>query len=152
MRFLSYFCTIIIEMNKLSIIGLVIVAIAMGVIMSFVGDFSQDTTFKTAMAKPSKSYQIIGVLDTVSGAMEYDPIKDPNYFAFFVKDKEAVTKKVVFRGTKPMDFERSESVTLTGNMAGDIFECSKILTKCPSKYQNDKEFNASPTTNATTKN
>jgi cytochrome c-type biogenesis protein CcmE len=110
------------------------------VILSMVGDFSQDTTFATAKSKPSKSFQIVGTLD-LAKPMEYDPLKDPNHFAFFVKDKEGLVQKVVFKGTKPMDFERSESVTLTGSYnSNEAFQCSKILTKCPSKYKNDKEF------------
>jgi cytochrome c-type biogenesis protein CcmE len=129
-------------MKKSSVIGLVLIAVCLSVILSLVGDFSQDTTFATAISKPSKSFQIVGVLDKLQD-MEYDAIKDPNYFSFFVKDKEGTTKKVVFKGTKPMDFERSESVTLTGNFENDAFQCSKILTKCPSKYKNDKEFVAS---------
>jgi cytochrome c-type biogenesis protein CcmE len=129
-------------MKKSSVIGLILIAICLGVILSLVGDFSQDATFATAISKPSKSFQIVGMLDTVK-AMEYDAIKDPNYFAFFVKDKEGTIKKVVFKGTKPMDFERSESVTLTGSYQNDAFQCTKILTKCPSKYKNDKEFVAS---------
>jgi cytochrome c-type biogenesis protein CcmE len=129
-------------MKKSSVIGLILIAICLGVILSLVGDFSQDATFATAISKPAKSFQIVGVLDTVQ-AMEYDAIKDPNYFAFHVKDKEGTTKKVVFKGTKPMDFERSESVTLTGSYQNDAFQCTKILTKCPSKYKNDKEFVAS---------
>jgi cytochrome c-type biogenesis protein CcmE len=126
-------------MKKSSVIGLIVIAIALGVILSLVGDFSQDATFNTAVAKPSKSFQIVGNLDTTQ-AMEYDAIKDPNHFAFFVKDKEGVCKKVIFKGTKPMDFERSESVTLTGSYNNEAFQCTKILTKCPSKYKNDKEF------------
>jgi cytochrome c-type biogenesis protein CcmE len=126
-------------MKKSSVIGLLLIAICLGVILSMVGDFSQDATFSTAISKPSKSFQIVGVLDTTQ-VMEYDAIKDPNHFAFFVKDKEGSCKKVIFKGTKPMDFERSESVTLTGSYQNDAFQCSKILTKCPSKYKNDKEF------------
>jgi cytochrome c-type biogenesis protein CcmE len=129
-------------MKKSSVIALVLIAVCLSVILSLVGDFSQDTTFTTAMDKPNKSFQIVGTLDTLQ-PMEYDAIKDPNHFAFFVKDKEGMTKRVVFKGTKPMDFERSESVTLTGSYVGDAFQCTKILTKCPSKYKNDKEFVAS---------
>ncbi len=128
-------------MKKTTVVLLVIMAAALGVILSMVGDFSQDTTFATAKSKPSKSFQIVGTLD-LAKPMEYDPLKDPNHFAFFVKDKEGMVQKVVFKGTKPMDFERSESVTLTGTYGSEdnAFKCSKILTKCPSKYKNDKEF------------
>jgi cytochrome c-type biogenesis protein CcmE len=45
---------------------------------------------------------------------------------------------VVFTGTKPQDFERSEQIVLTGQMRGKEFHASKILMKCPSKYTQDK--------------
>jgi cytochrome c-type biogenesis protein CcmE len=128
-------------MNKLSIIVLLIVAIGLGFIVANISDFSQDTTFSTAAAKPSKSFQVVGYLDTTK-TMEYDAIKNPNYFAFHVKDKEGNISKVEFAGAKPQDFERAESVTLTGKMENGSFKCSKILTKCPSKYNNDKAFEA----------
>jgi len=45
---------------------------------------------------------------------------------------------VVFPGTKPQDFERSEQIVLTGKMKGNEFHASHILMKCPSKYKNDQ--------------
>ena len=47
-------------------------------------------------------------------------------------------KKVIFNGTKPRDFERSEQIVLTGKIEGEEFKASKILMKCPSKYINDE--------------
>jgi cytochrome c-type biogenesis protein CcmE len=129
-------------MKKSAVIAIVLIAVCIAVITSMIGDFSQDTTFKTAANKPNKSFQVVGTLD-LSQPMTYDPIKDPNYFSFYVKDKEGTTKKVIFLSTKPIDFERSESVTLTGSIQDNEFKCTKILTKCPSKYKNDKEFTAS---------
>jgi cytochrome c-type biogenesis protein CcmE len=126
-------------MNKTAIIALIIIAASLGVIIAKVGDFSQDTTFATADSNPSKSYQIVGTL-ALDKPMVYNPEQNANLFTFFVTDKEGKQSKVVFYGSKPMDFERSESVTLTGKMTDGVFECSKILTKCPSKYQNDQEF------------
>jgi cytochrome c-type biogenesis protein CcmE len=35
--------------------------------------------------------------------------------------------------------EQSERVVLKGRMKGDVFECSEILLKCPSKYKDDKK-------------
>jgi cytochrome c-type biogenesis protein CcmE len=128
-------------MSKSGIIALLLVAVGLGVIVSMVGDFSQDATFTTAKSKPEKSFQIVGTLD-LSKEMHYNAEQDANLFTFFVKDKEGEISKVIFNGTKPMDFERSESVTLTGKMQGNEFKCTKILTKCPSKYKNDKEFTA----------
>jgi cytochrome c-type biogenesis protein CcmE len=128
-------------MGKSGIIGLLLVAVCLAVIVSMVGDFSQDATFKTAHTKPQKSFQVVGTLE-LQREMNYDAEKDANLFTFFVKDKEGEVRKVVFRGNKPPDFERSESVTLTGSMKGSEFHCTKILTKCPSKYTDNQEFTA----------
>jgi cytochrome c-type biogenesis protein CcmE len=68
----------------------------------------------------------------------YDAKVDANYFSFFMKDNKGQECKVVFTGTKPQDFERSEQVILTGKMIGNEFHASKILMKCPSKYKQDK--------------
>lgn len=125
-------------MKTSNIVGLILIAVATAFILSRVGDFSSYQTFATAASKPGKEFQIIGQLDTVNHAMEYDPIKDPNHFIFYAKDEEGVLKKVRFNGTKPQDFERSERLTMTGSMQGDEFHCSKILMKCPSKYKTDQ--------------
>jgi cytochrome c-type biogenesis protein CcmE len=38
----------------------------------------------------------------------------------------------------PPDFTKSEKVVVVGNYSGDVFHASKILLKCPSKYQEKK--------------
>ncbi len=125
-------------MKKINIIALLIIAVVLAGILSMVGDFSSYQTFASAEDKPGKEFQIIGTLDTSEHAMHYDPIQDPNRFTFYAKDESGVTKKVVFSGTKPQDFERSERLTMTGRMENGEFKCSKILMKCPSKYNNDQ--------------
>jgi cytochrome c-type biogenesis protein CcmE len=70
--------------------------------------------------------------------MVYNPIQDANYFSFYVKDQEGEECKVIYAGTKPQDFEKSEQIVLIGKMKSDEFHASKILMKCPSKYNNDK--------------
>jgi cytochrome c-type biogenesis protein CcmE len=132
-------------MKKTHIVALVFIAISIGVIVSMTGDYSRYETFISATESPDKEFHIVGEL-VKDGEMFYDPIKDPNYFSFFLKDKDGEERKVVFKGTKPQDFERSEQIVLTGKMKGDEFVASKILMKCPSKYIEDelevKEFTA----------
>ncbi|MFN5363918.1 MAG: cytochrome c maturation protein CcmE [Bacteroidota bacterium] len=41
---------------------------------------------------------------------------------------------------KPQDFERSESIVLTGEMSGDVFQASEMLLKCPSKYKDQEVY------------
>jgi len=124
-------------MKKTNIILLVVIAVSIGVIVTLVGDFSTYETFATAREKEGKEYHVIGVLDTTQ-VMTYDPLKDANFFSFFIKDKTGETRKVVFYGTKPTDFEKAEQIVLTGKMQAGEFHCNKILMKCPSKYKEDQ--------------
>ena len=122
---------------KIHIVGLLLIAVCIGIIVSMSGDYTQYKTFTVAKMQAGKDFQVVGRL-AKDKAMVYDPIKDPNYFSFYVKDKDSTLCKVVFNGTKPQDFERRETIVLTGKMNGESFQCSHILMKCPSKYKNDK--------------
>src|SRR3546814_14237704 len=70
--------------------------------------------------------------------MHYDPKVDANHFSFYMYDNDSTECRVVFRGAKPQDIERSEQIVLTGKMVGDNFHASNILMKCPSKYNEDE--------------
>ncbi|MNT82326.1 hypothetical protein D3C72_2220400 [compost metagenome] len=54
-----------------------------------------------------------------------------------MKDEKGKVNKVVYAGTKPQDFERSEKLVLIGKMDNNTFYASKILMKCPSKYNDE---------------
>ncbi|HTN21147.1 MAG TPA: cytochrome c maturation protein CcmE [Pelobium sp.] len=123
-------------MKKSSIIGMIIIAIAIGVIVSTYADSSTYGSFSEAI-KTKKELHVVGKLDK-SKAMVYNPQQDANYFSFYVNDNAGKNCKVIFTGVKPQDFERSEQIVLTGQMLGDEFHASKILMKCPSKYTQDK--------------
>lgn len=123
-------------MKKSSIIGIVIIAIAIGVIMSTYADSSTYGSFEDAI-ESQKELHVVGVLDKEQ-EMVYNPEVDANYFSFFMIDNKGEKCKVVFTGAKPQDFERSEQIVLTGQMSGDSFQANKILMKCPSKYTEDE--------------
>lgn len=125
-------------MKNSQVLLMVILAVALALIVSMVGDFSSYQTFTTAEEKPGKEYQIIATLDTTAHKMEYNPIQDANRFIFYARDKEGQMRKVIFSGTKPQDFEKSEKLTMTGYMKDGEFRCNKILMKCPSKYEQDQ--------------
>lgn len=123
-------------MKKSSIVGMIIIAIAIGVIMSTYADSSTYGSFEDAI-ESQKELHVVGKLD-VSKDIVYNPQKDANYFSFYMKDNNGKECKVVFSGSKPQDFERSEQIVLTGQMVGESFHANKILMKCPSKYTEDK--------------
>jgi cytochrome c-type biogenesis protein CcmE len=123
-------------MKKSSIIGLLVIAIAIAIIIGFYGSSSTYGSFSDAK-NTSGELHVIGFLDKQK-ELYYDAKKDANYFSFYMKDKKGEECKVIFPGTKPQDFERSEQIVLVGEMRGNEFHASHIQMKCPSKYTQDK--------------
>ena len=123
-------------MKKSSILGLITIAVAIAVIISLYSSSSTYGSFADAK-KSDSQLRVVGFLDKQQ-QLYYDAAKDANYFAFYVKDKKGAECRVVFRGTEPQDFEKSEQIVLTGQMEGNEFHASEILMKCPSKYTQDK--------------
>lgn len=71
--------------------------------------------------------------------MIYDPETDANYFSFYLIDDAGEERQVIINEPKPRDFERSESIVLTGKIAPEgHFQASEMLLKCPSKYKNEE--------------
>lgn len=123
-------------MKKSSIAGILIIALAIGIIISTYADSSTYGSFNDAKESTSELH-VVGQLNKEK-ELFYDPKQDANYFSFYMRDNEGRESKVVFNGSKPQDFERSEQIVLTGKMVGNEFHASKILMKCPSKYTTDE--------------
>ncbi|MCJ8167465.1 cytochrome c maturation protein CcmE [Pontibacter sp. E15-1] len=129
-------------MKKSHIIGIIIIALAIGIIMSSVGDASTYVSFGEAIERAEEGnttkVHVVGRLKKDAQGhiinMSYDPLIDPNYFAFTLIDTNRVEQRVVYYNPKPQDFERSEQIVITGSMKQDVFVADKILLKCPSKY------------------
>lgn len=133
-------------MKLTHIIGIIVIAVAIGVIASTAGDASVYTTFTKArqMAQngDEKMIHVVGKVNKDAQGniadMLYNPAIDPNHFEFTLIDNDNRAQKVVYNSPKPQDFERSEQIVVIGAMEGDHFQCNKILLKCPSKYQDGK--------------
>lgn len=123
-------------MKKSSIAGIIIIALAVGIIISTYADSSTYGSFTDAKKSESELH-VVGQLNKEK-ELFYNPQQDANYFAFYMRDNQGMESKVVFNGSKPQDFERSEQIVLTGKMIGNEFHASKILMKCPSKYTQDE--------------
>jgi CcmE len=128
-------------MKRSHIILLIIIAVSIGLLVSFMGNLSTYETIASARQKEGKPVTIIAKLDN-RVPMEYDPVKDPNYLSFYIQDTLGGRSKVVYHYGKPYDMEKAERVVLKGKMNGDVFEITQkdgILIKCPSKYKDDPE-------------
>jgi cytochrome c-type biogenesis protein CcmE len=133
-------------MKRSYIFLLVIIAIAVGVIVSTTGDASQYVDFteanKMAVEGDDDMVHVVGKLPKntmgeIEG-MNYNPGVDPNYFEFSLIDTKNHAEKVVYFQPKPQDFEKAEQIVIVGHTKNNVFVADKILMKCPSKYE-DKE-------------
>jgi len=73
----------------------------------------------------------------------YEINKDHKTFSFYLQDAKGVEMKVMYNGTIPNNFESAVSVVVTGEYRDGYFHAKDILTKCPSKYE--EEFNEQKT-------
>ncbi len=127
-------------MKKTHIILLVLIAFAIVVVISYTGDLSSYETIGSARQKQGKFLNLIVKMDK-SVPVQYDPVKDPNLLKFGVQDSLGGKINVVFHNTMPTDMDKSERLVLKGKVQGDVFECSAIVLKCPSKYKDNPNAN-----------
>lgn len=125
-------------MQKIHIVGLIMIALAVGVLISMMSDVVEYSNFEQAINAGSR-VKVVGTLSK-DKPMEYNPQKDANYFSFYIKDDAGVEKKVILNQSKPQDFEMSEQIVVTGSMKEDSFVADEILLKCPSKYKDEEIY------------
>lgn len=125
----------VIVMKKFQIVALVIIVAAIGILISASKEVSTYATF--AMAEDGARVKVTGELSK-DKPMDYKPEIDPNIFKFTMKDNNGIEKQVVLAQAKPTDFERAESIVVTGKLQEDVFYADEILTKCPSKYKDEE--------------
>ena len=128
------------------IIVLIIIAVTIGIIVSTSSDASKYVAFKEAYAMASEGdddkVHVVGKLKKDAQGniigMDYDPVKDPNFFTFILVDNNKEERRVVYLHPKPQDFEKSEQVVIVGSVKENVFLANDILMKCPSKYENQE--------------
>jgi len=127
---------------KPRVIALLIgMAVLVAVIVASYSETSSTVTFNYAEDHPGDDFYITGEL-MKEMPLEYDPVKNVNYFSFYLKDKEGEIRKVVVYEPKLQDFERATEVTMMGSAEGDFFHAKKVMPKCPSKYEEETEKQA----------
>src|SRR6478736_1599728 len=125
-------------MKKLHILGIIIIAVAIGVIFVSLKNTSTYADFTEALSNPGREYHVVGRLDKSQPQM-YDPHVNPDEFVFSLTDNKGITKQVVLHKSKPQDFEKSEQIVLIGKMHNGDFHANDILMKCPSKYNDGQQ-------------
>ncbi|GJM62009.1 MULTISPECIES: cytochrome c maturation protein CcmE [Persicobacter] len=132
-------------MKKAHIFGIVIIAIAIMVIVSTIGDSSTYTTFTVAqnMAQDGnkEAIHVVGQLtkDPQGKVVGIQSGRDMVSFSFTMIDNDGKTETVFYNEPMPQDFARSEQVVVIGSYKNqEQFIADKILLKCPSKYKEEQ--------------
>lgn len=128
-------------MKKSHIFAIVIIAVAIGIIVTTAGDASTyvnfDQAYQMASTGNSTSIHVVGQLkkDANGEVVGLRNSPDNLSFSFLLVDEKGKEQKVFYNEPMPPDFTRSENVVIIGSYQGDNFVANKILLKCPSKYQ-----------------
>lgn len=120
-------------MKKIHILGIIVIAVAIGVIIYTLGSNSSYANFSEAISNPDTEYHVVGKLNKKI-AVKYDAKINPNECSFVMKDNNGLEKTVILHKSAPQELLKTEQIVLIGKMNGDEFHANDILMKCPSKY------------------
>ncbi len=124
-------------MRPQTLLGLAFVGVfGFFVVNSFGQTVSGYESFRQA-SESGRSAHVVGMWDREQPSA-YDPAA--NRFTFMMRDDEGTLRQVVYAAPKPASFEDAEKVVVEGRMEGDTFVADGILVKCPSKYNDGREF------------
>ena len=120
-------------MKNKYIFGGAIIVVFLGVMIFL---FTQtNVSYEQSFTKIMESGKTVKATGTWVKEKNYQIDKANNMFVFYMKDTEGNLMKVFYHGTIPNNFESSTSLVVTGKYSQGNFQATDILTKCPSKYQ-----------------
>ena len=129
-------------MKRGHILGLGIIAVAIVIIITSIGDASTYESFSTAKSMAlngkTEAIHVVGQLkkDQVGEVEGIEIGEDKTSFTFIMVDNDGTEQQVYYNEPVPADFSRSEQVVVIGTYkTKEMFVAEKILMKCPSKYQ-----------------
>lgn len=131
-------------MKTSHILIIVVIAVAIGIIITSAGDASTycnfDQAHQMAASGNANSIHVVGQLkkDGSGHVVGISPGEDRVSFSFVMVDDKSKEQLVQYNQPMPPDFLKSEKVVVIGGYKGDEFYAQKILLKCPSKYQDQK--------------
>ncbi|PKL82345.1 MAG: cytochrome C biogenesis protein [Ignavibacteriae bacterium HGW-Ignavibacteriae-3] len=119
-----------------------------GIIVVFLGVmiylFTQtNVSYEQSFTNIMDSGKTVKATGTWVKEKNYEIDRANNVFIFYMKDTQGNQMKVYYHGTIPNNFESSTSLVVTGKYSQGNFHASDILTKCPSKYQDQPTQKAS---------
>ena len=79
-------------MKKIHIVGIIVIAVAIGVILTSLKNTSTYADFNEAVANPDKEYHVVGKLNK-NEPLIYDPKLNADEFIFTLIDNKGIEKR-----------------------------------------------------------
>ncbi len=120
-------------MKNKYLFGGIIIVVFLGIMIYL---FTQtNVQYESSFVKVMQSGKTVKATGTWVKERSYEFDKENKILSFYIKDENGNVMKVVYHGVMPNNFESSTSVVVTGKYSNGVFLATDILTKCPSKYQ-----------------
>lgn len=120
-------------MRRTQLFLLLITAALMAALIGTFTSTSESVDFARAFDEPGVVFKISGTLD-FDHPIEYDPASAASTTVFHMLDRSGASREVHLHEPKRTGLEQSESIDLYGKVENGEFHASKMLMKCPSKY------------------
>lgn len=118
------------------VIGVIaIVAFTSLLMYNFGNSISTYVNFEEA-----ESRSVSHVIGTWDNSEPHGFSRESMQFSFHMKDQEGNSRRVVYPRPKPNNFEQATQLVVIGEMRNGIFHANEMLMKCPSKYNENPEF------------
>ncbi len=120
-------------MKVIHILGIIVVAIAIGVIYTTLQSSSSYSNFTEIEKNPTIEYHVVGKINK-SKPIQYNPKVNANLCSFYLVDMQGIERQVNLHKSLPQDIQSAEQIVIIGKLSNNIFNAHSILMKCPSKY------------------
>lgn len=75
-------------------------------------------------------------------SLDYGFSRETMQFSFHMEDEDGNVRRVVYPRPKPNNFEQATQLVVIGEMRNNVFHANEMLMKCPSKYNENPDFEA----------
>jgi cytochrome c-type biogenesis protein CcmE len=123
-------------------VGAIVVFLAFGA-GAFKSNLTPYVTFNEARASHT-AVQVTGKL--VPGTDSFEP--SSSRFLLTLRDDAGDTLRVAYRGAVPGNLKEAEMIVAVGRYREGVLEAEGLLTKCPSKYEQQGERHPDDVTRA----
>ena len=127
-------------MKKSSIIGIVVIGLAIAIIISTSEGASSYTNFSEAYEMSASgrknNIHVTGELkkDIEGNVVGINPSAEKTSVSFIMVDDSGKEQTVFLNEPMPADLLRSERIVVVGSYKQERFIAKKVILKCPSKY------------------